>query len=195
MWTKLKVGRILRYGNNRARNSHELWDLVVEIWDNLAQDHDYCLTLVDSILRRCQSIDAGGMWTRYYFDLGTPRELSLNAHGAVHGVVILLENKFLLWFQSRTEWSITFSKICTYWGALNRPWMRSSTSTPVRDIQPQQWYAKLPRSLTSLDIACVISGAWLTINVSTWFTIGRDGCFVGENYVSPIKIPPTSCKS
>ena len=35
-------------------------------WDNLAQDYDYCLTLVDSILRRCQSvIDAGGMWTRY----------------------------------------------------------------------------------------------------------------------------------
>ena len=28
-------------------------------------------------------------------------------------------------------------KICTYCGALNRPWMRSSTSTPPRDIQPQ----------------------------------------------------------
>ena len=66
MWAKLKEGRILRYGSNPLRNPQQLWDQVVEIWDNLAQDHNYCLTLVDSIPRRCQSvIDAGGMWTRY----------------------------------------------------------------------------------------------------------------------------------
>ena len=66
MWTKLKEGRILRYGNNPPRNPQQLWDQVVEIWDIFAQDHNYCLTLVDSIPRRCQSvIDAGGMWTRY----------------------------------------------------------------------------------------------------------------------------------
>ena len=66
MWAKLKEGRILRHGNNPPQNPQQLWDHVVEIWDNLAQDHDYCLTLVDSIPRRCQSdIDAGGMWTRY----------------------------------------------------------------------------------------------------------------------------------
>ena len=66
MWDKLKEGRILRYGNNPPRNPQQLWDQVVEIWDNLAHDHDYCLTLVDSIPRRCQSvIDADGMWTRY----------------------------------------------------------------------------------------------------------------------------------
>ena len=66
MWTKLKEGRILRYRNNPPRNPQQLCDQVVEIWDNLAQDHDYCLTLVESIPRRCQSvIDAGGMWTRY----------------------------------------------------------------------------------------------------------------------------------
>ena len=65
MWAKLKEGRILRYGNNPPRNPQQLWDQVVELWDNLAQDNDYCLTLVDSIPRRCQSvIDAGGMWTR-----------------------------------------------------------------------------------------------------------------------------------
>ena len=41
-----------------------------EIWDKLAQDHDYCLTLVDSISRRSQLvIDAGGMWTRYYIQM------------------------------------------------------------------------------------------------------------------------------
>ena len=66
MLDKLKKGRMLRYGNNPPRNPQQLWDQVVEIWDNLAQEHDYCLTLVDSISRRCQSvIDAGGMWTRY----------------------------------------------------------------------------------------------------------------------------------
>ena len=66
MWAKLKEGRILRYGNNPPRIPQKLWDQVQEIWDNLAQDHGYCLTLVDSIPRRCQSvIDAGGMWTRY----------------------------------------------------------------------------------------------------------------------------------
>ena len=66
VWDKRKEGRILRYGNNTPRNPQQLWDQVVEIWDNLAQDHDYCLTLADSIPRRCQSvIDAGGMWTRY----------------------------------------------------------------------------------------------------------------------------------
>ena len=66
MWTKLKEGMILRYGNNPPRNPQQLWDQVVEIWDDLAQDHDYCLTLVDSMPRRCQVVtDAGGMWTRY----------------------------------------------------------------------------------------------------------------------------------
>ena len=66
MWAKLKEGRILSYGNNPPRNPQQLGDQVVESWDNLAQDHDYCLTFVDSIPRRCQSvIDAGGMWTRY----------------------------------------------------------------------------------------------------------------------------------
>ena len=66
MWAKLKEGSFLRYVNNPPRNPQQLWDQVVEIWDDLAQDHDQCLTLVDSISRRCQSvIDAGGMWTRY----------------------------------------------------------------------------------------------------------------------------------
>ena len=66
MWSKLKEGRILRYWNNPPRNPQQLWDQDVEIWDNLAKDHDYCLTLLDSIPKRCQSvIDAGGMWTRY----------------------------------------------------------------------------------------------------------------------------------
>ena len=35
MWAKLKEGRILRYGNNPSRNPQQLWDQVVEIWDNL----------------------------------------------------------------------------------------------------------------------------------------------------------------
>ena len=63
---KLKEGRILRYGNSPPRNPQHLWDQVVEICDDLAQDHDYCLTLVDSKPRRCEAIiDAGGMWTGY----------------------------------------------------------------------------------------------------------------------------------
>ena len=45
MWAKLKEGRILRYGNNPPRNPQQLWDQVVEIWNDLAQDYDYCLTL------------------------------------------------------------------------------------------------------------------------------------------------------
>ena len=66
IWTKLKKGRILRYGSNPPRNPEQLWDQVVEIWDNLAQNHEYCLILVDTLLRRCQAvIDAGGMWKRY----------------------------------------------------------------------------------------------------------------------------------
>ena len=39
-WAKLKERRILRYGNNLPRNPQQLWDHVVEIWDDLAQDHD-----------------------------------------------------------------------------------------------------------------------------------------------------------
>ena len=66
MWAKRKEGGILRNGNNPPRNPQQLWDHVVEIFINLAQDHDYCLNLVDSIPRRCQSVkDVGGMWTRY----------------------------------------------------------------------------------------------------------------------------------
>ena len=65
IWTKLKKGRILRYGSNPPRNPQHLWDQVVEIRDDLAQDHDYCFILVDSMPRRCQAvIDAGGMWTK-----------------------------------------------------------------------------------------------------------------------------------
>ena len=62
MWAKLKEGRILRYGNNPPRNPQQLREQVLEIWDNLAQDHNYCLTLVHFIPKRCQSvIDTGGM--------------------------------------------------------------------------------------------------------------------------------------
>ena len=49
MWAKLKEGRILKYENNPPRNPQQLWNQVLDIWDNLAEDHDYCLTLVDSI--------------------------------------------------------------------------------------------------------------------------------------------------
>ena len=66
MWAKLKQGWILRYGNNPPWNPQQLWDQVVEICDDLAQDHNYCLTLVDSMPWRCKVvIDAGGMWTGY----------------------------------------------------------------------------------------------------------------------------------
>ena len=66
MWPKLKEVRNLRYGNIPPRNPQQLWDQVVEIWDDLAQDHDYCCTLVHSMIRRFQAvIDAGGMWTSY----------------------------------------------------------------------------------------------------------------------------------
>ena len=66
MWAKLKEGSILRYGNNPSRNPQQLWYQVVEIWDDLVQDQDYCRTLVDSMPQRCQEvIHAGGMWARY----------------------------------------------------------------------------------------------------------------------------------
>ena len=53
LWAKLKEGRILRYRNNLPRNPQQLWDQIVEIWDDLAQDNEYCCTLVDSMPRRC----------------------------------------------------------------------------------------------------------------------------------------------
>ena len=66
MRAKLKEGRIVRYGNNPPQNPQQFWDQVMEILDDLAQDHDYCLTLLDSMHRRCQAvIDASGKWTRY----------------------------------------------------------------------------------------------------------------------------------
>ena len=66
IWAKLKEGRILRYGNNPPRNPQQLWDQVVEIWDDLTQDHNYCLILVDSIPQRCQAvIDTSGMCSTY----------------------------------------------------------------------------------------------------------------------------------
>ena len=62
MLAQLKEGRILRYGNNPPRYPQQLLDLVVEIWDDLAQDHYYCHTLVDCMTQRCQVvIDAGGI--------------------------------------------------------------------------------------------------------------------------------------
>ena len=47
-WAKLKEGRILRYGNNLPQNPQQLWDQIMEILDDLAQNHDYCHTLFDS---------------------------------------------------------------------------------------------------------------------------------------------------
>ena len=44
-WAKLEEERILSGGNNPPRNPQHLWDQVVEIWDDLAQDHDYSLIL------------------------------------------------------------------------------------------------------------------------------------------------------
>ena len=62
MLATLKEDRIVRYGNNPPPNPEQ----ILEIWDDLAQDHDYFRTLDDSMSRRYQSvIDAGGMWTRY----------------------------------------------------------------------------------------------------------------------------------
>ena len=55
MWAKLKEGRILRYGNNPPQNPQQLWDQVVEIWDDLAQDDEYCCTLVNSMPQKCQA--------------------------------------------------------------------------------------------------------------------------------------------
>ena len=66
LWAKFKEGKILRSRNNPPRNPQQLWDQVVEIWDDFAQENEYCWTLVDSMPQRCQAvIVAGGMWTRY----------------------------------------------------------------------------------------------------------------------------------
>ena len=102
--------------------------------------------------------------------------------------------KFPSGFRTPTEGSIKFSKICTYCGALNWLWMRSSTPIPAWDIQPQHDKLNRPDLSRHWGYASVKSGAWLTINVSPWFTIEREGRFVGEDYASPIKIPPTSCE-
>ncbi|KAJ4437070.1 hypothetical protein ANN_17205 [Periplaneta americana] len=53
---------------------------------------------------------------------------------------------------------------------------------------PLTRYAKAPRSFTSVHIALVMSETILTIDTDRTLVITRDGCFVGENYISPIEI-------
>ncbi|KAJ4436221.1 hypothetical protein ANN_18851 [Periplaneta americana] len=53
---------------------------------------------------------------------------------------------------------------------------------------PPTRYAKAPRSFTSVHIALIMSETILTIDTDRTFVITRDGCFVGENYISPIEI-------
>ncbi|KAJ4427177.1 hypothetical protein ANN_24793 [Periplaneta americana] len=62
------------------------------------------------------------------------------------------------------------------------------TSTPTR-------YAKVSPSFTSVHIALIIPETILTIDTDRTFVITRDGCFVGENYISPIEIHSIGSKA
>ncbi|KAJ4435221.1 hypothetical protein ANN_23799 [Periplaneta americana] len=67
LWAAVK--RILR--SNWAeqppfRTSEELWDRVLDAWEEMTKNLDLFHNLVDSMPRRMRAVvDAGGLWTRY----------------------------------------------------------------------------------------------------------------------------------
>ncbi|KAJ4431484.1 hypothetical protein ANN_20082 [Periplaneta americana] len=106
----------------------------------------------------------------------------------VHGMVILLEQQF--------SFGKTFSgggKEYIFQNVLVsfriKPAIDAfyNARSIVRHPPPTR-YAKAPRSFTSVHIALIMSETILTIDTDRTFVITRDGCFVGENYISPIEI-------
>ncbi|KAJ4451650.1 hypothetical protein ANN_03119 [Periplaneta americana] len=106
----------------------------------------------------------------------------------VHGMVILLEQQ------------CSFGKMFSGGGKeyIFQNVLVSSRIKPAIDAfynarsivrhPPLTRYAKASRSFTSVHIALVMSETILTIDTDRTFVITRDGCFVGENYISPIEI-------
>ncbi|KAJ4431531.1 hypothetical protein ANN_20130 [Periplaneta americana] len=49
-----------------VRTPEELWDRVLDAWEEMAKNLDLFHNLVDSMPRRMRAVvDAGGLWTRY----------------------------------------------------------------------------------------------------------------------------------
>ncbi|KAJ4451748.1 hypothetical protein ANN_03219 [Periplaneta americana] len=48
-----------------VRTPEELWDRVLDAWEEIAKNLDPFHNLVDSMPRRMRGVDAGGLWTRY----------------------------------------------------------------------------------------------------------------------------------
>lgn len=66
LWAELKKRRIATYAHRRPRNRDELWDQVVDTWEDLAGDQNLFHNLVTSMPDRLRAvIEADGMWTRF----------------------------------------------------------------------------------------------------------------------------------
>lgn len=67
VWAELKRRRREKYANQPPRNQDQLWDQVVETWEELACDQQHWFaTLVDSMPRRIRAVvEADGWWTKY----------------------------------------------------------------------------------------------------------------------------------
>ncbi|KAJ4430095.1 hypothetical protein ANN_22304 [Periplaneta americana] len=67
LWAAVK--RILRSNwaeEPPVRTPEELWDRVLDAWEEMAKNLDLFHNLVDSMPRRMRAVvDAGGLWTRY----------------------------------------------------------------------------------------------------------------------------------
>ena len=49
------------------RNRDELWDNVLDAWEEIAQDLDYFRRLADSVPSLAEAVrEAEGYWTKYY---------------------------------------------------------------------------------------------------------------------------------
>ncbi|KAJ4450827.1 hypothetical protein ANN_02258 [Periplaneta americana] len=66
LWAELKKRGIATYAHRRPRNRDELWDQVVDTWEDLAGDQNLFHNLVTSMPDRLRAvIEADCMWTRF----------------------------------------------------------------------------------------------------------------------------------
>ena len=65
-WARLKGRTRELIAGRQLRNRDELWDHVLDAWEEIAQDLEYFWRLVDSMPRRAEAVrEAEGYWTKY----------------------------------------------------------------------------------------------------------------------------------
>ena len=65
-WARLKGRTRELIADRQPRNRDELWDHVLDAWEEIAQDLDYFRRLVDSMPKRAEAVrEAEGYWTKY----------------------------------------------------------------------------------------------------------------------------------